>query len=570
MSQKPSNLLFGVDESPGWGALILLAFQHISVMSIAFIIPVIIVDALGGDPSEARDLISMAMLATGIGTILQGIHRGPVGSGYLCPLVNGPAFLSASLMAGKAGGLALIFGMTAVAGCFEALFSRFLARMRAVFPAEVTGTIVMMVGIEIIPIAVQKFLGVDKTHPAADMTAVLVAIITLAAMAGFNVWGSGKLRLYSVLLGMIVGYAAAFMTGILTLGEIQTMLRTPLFSPPAVGHYGLSFNLALLAPFLVAALSSALKTMGDVTTCQKINDAQWKRPDMVNISRGVLACAAGNFFSGLLGALGQSVSSSNIGLSIATGATSRRIAYSTGAILILLAFFPKLSSIFVIMPTPIMGASLIFALSFMILAGIQIIMSRMIDSRKTFVIGFSVIFGLSVDFVPGLYRDVHPWVQPIFSSSLSLSTICAVVLNLFFRIGIAKAATLTLTPGGGDASEKVYRFMEQCGRMWGARSEVIGKATAALNEFVEAASEHALTREAVGMTVRFDEFNLDAEISYRGVPIELPSLRPDARELLMDEQAPLKLAGYMIRSMSDRAATQQLGDLNRIQLHFVH
>jgi NCS2 family nucleobase:cation symporter-2 len=384
MPQKPSNLLFGVDESPGWGALILLAFQHISVMSIAFIIPVIIVDAIGGDPSEARDLISMAMLATGVGTILQGLHRGPVGSGYLCPLVNGPAFLSASLLAGKAGGLSLIFGMTAAAGCFEAILSRFLVRMRAVFPAEVTGTIVMMVGIEIIPIAIQKFMGVDKTHSVADPRAVLVALITLAAMAGFNVWGAGKLRLYSVLLGMIVGYVSAFFAGVLTLQQIRAMLGTPLFSFPAMGHYGLSFSPALLVPFLVAALSSALKTMGDVTTCQKINDAQWKRPDMVNISRGVLACAAGNLFSGLLGALGQSVSSSNIGLSIATGATSRRIAWSTGAILILLAFFPKLSSIFVIMPTPIMGASLIFAVSFMILAGIQIIMSRMIDSRLSF------------------------------------------------------------------------------------------------------------------------------------------------------------------------------------------
>jgi NCS2 family nucleobase:cation symporter-2 len=164
-------------------------------MSVAFVIPVIVVEAIGVAPSQASDLIAMAMLATGIGTILQGIHRGPVGSGYLCPLINGPAFLSASLMAGKAGGLPLIFGMTAVAGCCEALFSRFLVKMRAIFPAEVKGTIVMMVGIEIIPVAVQKFLGVDKAHPTADMMAVLVALITLAAMAGFNVWGAGNFAL---------------------------------------------------------------------------------------------------------------------------------------------------------------------------------------------------------------------------------------------------------------------------------------------------------------------------------------------------------------------------------------
>ena len=569
MSQKPSNLIFGVDESPRWGSLILLGFQHISVMSIAFIFPVVIVEAVGGAPSQARDLISMAMLAPGVGTILQAINRGPVGSGYLCPLVNGPAFLSASLLAGKAGGLPLIFGMTAVAGCFEALFSRVIARMRAVFPAEVTGTIVMMVGIEIIPLAVHKFLGIDQIHSIPDTASVIVALITLGAMAGFNVWGMGKLRLYSVLLGMVVGYAAAFVAGVLTLSHIRAMMEAPFFSSPSLDHYGLSFNVALLVPFLVAVLSSALKTMGDLTTCQKINDVQWKRPDMVNISRGVLACAAGNVLSGLLGALGQSVSSSNIGLSIATGATSRRIAYSTGGILILLAFFPKLASIFVIMPTPIMGAALIFAVSFMILAGIQIVLSRMIDSRKTFVIGFSVIFGLSVDFAPHLYAHVHPWLQPIFSSSLSLATICAVVLNLFFRIGIARQAALALKPGEG-ASEKIYNFMDQQGRIWGARNEVIYKATAALNELFEAAAEHALAEDVITTTVRFDEFNLHVDVVYTGMPMEFPAVRPDARELLADDRASLRLAGYMIRSLSDKVTSENSAGKIRVELYFVH
>jgi xanthine permease XanP len=563
MTQKPSNLIFGVDESPGWGVLTLLSLQHISVLSIAFIFPVIVVDAIGGTPAQARDLINMAMLATGIGTILQGINRGPIGSGYLCPLLNGPAFLSASLMAGKTGGLSLIFGMTAVAGCFEALFSRFVARMRAIFPSEVTGTIVMMVGIEIIPIAVRKFMGVDSAHPVPDMTAVGVAVITLVAMAGFNVWGAGRLRLYSVLLGMIVGYTAAFGAGLLTAETLRAMVEAPLFSLPAVGRYGISFSMTLLIPFLVAVLSSALKTMGDLTTCQKINDTLWKRPDMANIGRGVLACSVSNVLSGLLGALGQSVSSSNIGLSIATGATSRRIAYGTGVILILLAFFPKLSSLFV------MGACLIFSVSFMILAGIQITLSRMIDSRKTFVIGISIIFGLSVDFAPELYRNIHPWVQPLFGSSLSLATVCAVLLNLVFRAGIAKSALLSITPGA-DTSEKIYNFMDQRGRMWGARAEVIQKATAAMNEFFEAAVEHALSREAITMTVRFDEFNLDLEVAYRGTPIELPVVRPDTQELLTDDQAPLKLAGYMIRSMSDGVSTESSEGRTRIALHFIH
>jgi len=309
--------------------------------------------------------------------------------------------------------------------------------------------------------------------------------------------------------------------------------------------------------------------MGDVTTCQKINDVQWKRPDMVNISGGVLACGISNILSGMLGALGQSVSSSNIGLSIATGATSRRIAYSTGIILILLAFFPKFASIFVIMPTPIMGASLIFAVSFMILAGLQIIMSRMIDARKTFVIGISIIFGLSIEFAPELYRNVHPWIKPVFSSSLSLATICAVVLNLIFRIGIAKKTSLVLNPGE-NPSETIDHFMEEQGRAWGARSEVIYKAKAAMSEFYEAVVENTLTRKPVAMTVRFDEFNLDVDMAYEGKPIELSAARPDARDLLTDPDAPLRLAGYMIRSLADQASIESAAGQSCVRLHFNH
>lgn len=129
-----------------------------------------------------------------------------------------------------------------------------------------------------------------------------VEFITLIAMMGLNVWGKGKLRLYSVLIGMAIGYAAASLTGILTAKHIGQLLNTPLFKTPSFGEYGLSFNVALIIPFLVATLSSALKTMGDLTICQKINDAEWKRPDMKSISRGILASSIGNIIAGFTGA----------------------------------------------------------------------------------------------------------------------------------------------------------------------------------------------------------------------------------------------------------------------------
>ncbi len=569
MPRKPTNLIYGVDDEPPITTTLLLGFQHIFILSIAFIFPVVIVTEIGGSPEDAQNLICMAMLATGLSTALQALNKGPVGSGYLCPLVNGPAFVPASLLAGKAGGLALIFGMTIVAGIFEALFSRVVGRMRKFFPPEVTGTVVLMVGVEVIPIAVPKFFGVDGAHPGVQALPFLVALITLAVTAGFNVWGKGKMRLYSLLIGMVAGYAVSFATGILDLDKARLIIDSAFFQLPEMGKFGISFSTVMLVPFLVAAFSSALKTMGDLTTCQKINDADWRRIEMRSISRGMLACAAGNITSGLLGALGQSVSSSNIGLSIATGATSRRIGYAAGGILMLLAFFPKLAAIFVIMPTPVMGASLVFAVCFMIMAGIQIIMSRMIDSRKTFVVGLSIIFGLSFDNVPGLYAGVDPMLRPLLSSSLALATICAVVLNVFFRMGISQKMEFEIDPAI-DTSEKIFQIMEKQGGIWGARREVIFNAIAAMNELLDAAPFLGLQEKKIALSVQFDEFNLDVRAVYEGKPFDIPTIMPSIDTMHDAGASALALAAFTMSRYVDKMSFSTKDGKTELHMHFEH
>ena len=86
--------------------------------------------------------------------------------------------------------------------------------------------------------------------------------------------------------------------------------------------------------------------------------------------------------------------------------------------MILLAFLPKLAALFAVMPDPVMGAILVYVACYMILAGIQVITSRMLDARRIFVVGIPLIFGLSVDMVPGLYRGVPHHFQPLVASSL--------------------------------------------------------------------------------------------------------------------------------------------------------
>jgi xanthine permease XanP len=569
MAKKAAGLIYGVDDKPPLTASALLGLQHVFVMTSGWVLVVVIVTTLGGTPEEVANVLRMSMIASGIATILQSLPNSPVGSGYFCPISSGPAYVSASILAGKVGGLRLIFAMTVLSGLFEGLLARVVPRLRPLFPPEVTGLVVTMVGVELVAVSCPRFLGFQGGGAGAQASATTVAIVTLAAMIGPTVWGKGKLKLYPVLLGLVVGYLFAYFFGVFQTERLREMLAAPMISLPRKVYTGWSFDLALLPAFLIASLASTLKSVGDLTLCQKINDADWKRTEMQSVSGGIFAGAIGTGLSGLLGGIGQSTFSSNVGLSLATGATSRSIAIPCGILMILLAFLPKLAAFFAVMPDPVMGAILVYVACYMILAGIQVITSRMLDARRIFVVGIALIFGLSVDMVPGLYGNVPDLIQPLFSSSLAISTILVVVLNLLFRIGVTKRQFLELTPGV-DGSQKIFEFMETQGGVWGARRDVIMRATAALNEFVESAAGMDLVKGNAQTEVTFDEFNLDLDIRYDGQLMEFPSRRPTEEALLADDKAIASLSGFLIRQYADRVKAEMADGQCRIQMHFDH
>ena len=569
MPKKPSNLIYGVDEKTPLWLTIFMGFQHICIYAISLAFPVIIVREMGGTTEQAAFMISMSMIAGGVGSIIMALPKGPIGAGYLCPPVCSPTNFAAAMVASKIGGLSLLYGMTFISGVSEAVFSRIVNRLRVLFPPEVTGLIVAMVGITVIRVACLNFLGLDRTDHITESSELIVSISTLSLIIALNIWGKGKLKLFCVLIGMIFGYILSYALGLMNAADLAKVRESSLLWFPFTPHPGWSFNISLLVPYLIVMICSALKTMGDITTCQKINDTEWKRPDMKNISKGIFADAVSDITSGILGGAGQSTSSSNVGLSIATATTSRVVGYAAGGLLISFAFIPKMSSLFAIIPKPVMGATLIFAISFMIVAGIQIIMSRMIDARKTIIIGVSLIFGLMVDVLPDLFSNVHPWIRPVFGSSLATATLMAIFLNLIFRIGIAKSQTIELEPGV-DSSEKIFNFMEKTGSLWGARKEVIYRAISVMNEFMESVTKLGIAKGKLKAVVSFDEFNLDVNIFYDGVLMDLPEKRPSEDELLRDESAFTKLSGFLIISHVDKVKSSIKDGKCHIHSHLDH
>lgn len=430
MSRRPPGLIYAVDERPPLLTLFILGLQHIVLMSSTLILPIVLVTEIGGSFDQVRSVVALSMIACGIGTVIQALRVRGFGSGFLCPNLVGPNFFGALMGAAWLGGLPLMRGMTIAAGLFEALFARFVHRLRFLFPPEITGLVVLMVAEALIPLGASKFLGITYEDEPIARLSVIVAVLTLACMVAVNVWGRGKLRLYGVLIGLVVGYAASLLTGLFGPSQLQHVYEAPWAALPRIGSFTqLSFRWSLLPSFLIVSATGALKTMGNLIMCGKVNDADWKEPDMKSISGGLMADALAVTISGLIGGMASDTSASNVALSGASGATSRTIGYVAGALFVILGFFPKISALLAVMPMPVMGAILILVTSFMLLSGLQIILSSGVDARKTFIIGIALIFGLSLDILPELYAGIDGWMRSLFDSPLTLSTAIAVILN---------------------------------------------------------------------------------------------------------------------------------------------
>jgi NCS2 family nucleobase:cation symporter-2 len=415
--------------------LFLLGVQHVFLMMSTLVLPVVLVTEIGGSFLEVRSVVGLTMIACGVGTILQALRCRFVGSGYVCPNLCGPNFFLSSMEAAWLGGLPLIRGMTMIAGLVEIVFARALNKIKFLFPPEITGLVVLMVALSLIPLGVSKFFGINYEGEPIQTTGVLIAAITLFVMIGVNVWGRGKLRLYSVLIGMLCGYSLSYLTGMFSPVQFQNAAHSPWIAIPVLEHmWTFSFKWSLLPIFIIVSITGALKSFGNLIMCEKVNDDEWTSPNIKNISNGLVADALCVTVSGLIGGMASDTSASNVGLSSATGATSRCIGYVAGALFILLGFLPKISGLLSVMPMPVMGAILVFVTSFMVISGIQIILSSGVDTRKTFVIGVAFIFGLSLDILPSLFATVPYYLKPLVDSSLTLSTVLAVVLNQFLRI----------------------------------------------------------------------------------------------------------------------------------------
>jgi hypothetical protein len=191
------------------------------------------------------------------------------------------------------------------------------------------------------------------------------------------------------------------------------------------------------------------------------------------------------------------------------------VAYPVAAILVLLAFLPKVGALFYLMPRAVAAAALVFSSTFIIVNGLQVMTSRLLDARKTLLIGLALLAALAVDAQPGFVRLMPQTWQPILGTSLVLGTLVGLALNIAFRVGMRRTQTLRIDPKAIDV-ERIPEFLQQSGEKWGARADVIERAKFNLEQAIETIVEGCDPEGPLEVDATFDEFSLDIRVSLPG------------------------------------------------------
>jgi xanthine permease XanP len=565
MATGKGGLLYGADDAPPLPILVLSAFQHIGLATTSLAYQVAVAREAGMTLQQTLDFISVGLLALGIGTVLISAKSKFVGSALLCPAGITPVYFGPAVFALQRGGMALLFGMTMIAGLLQVALAPMIQRLRALLPTEIAGLVIAAIGLAVASLGLRYGLGVSKEH-GIQPPYVMVFATTLLVMIALNVWTEGYLKAFCLLIGSAAGYLVSTIFGVTSPSATAGLEHLDFMRVPFGSHPGWQFDLSLLAPFVVGAIASTLHLMGTITTAQRITDPKWVRPNFRSLSGGLSGGGLATFFAGLAGSGGVDVYSPCVGLSAATGVTSRRIAYAMGALLTVGSFFPLASLKFVTVPDPIVGATLFFSAGFIFINGLQMITARMLDTRKTMVVGFSFAMLVLADAYKDVFATLPVLLQPIFGTSLMLGTTCAVLLNAIMRIGVKQRAIVCIdvTPDYRDA---IAQFMTVQGGHWGARREIVDRSIFAIVQAVE-----VIGAPPGGLEVdaSFDEYNLSIRIRYVGEKIIVPDQRPDPRQIVESEEGERLFAGYLLAQTADRISTLAEGKRAELYLHYDH
>lgn len=527
--RRPDNIAFGVNDPLPPRLALGLALQQLAFLGALMVIPDIYARASGLPESDAfLNIASATLLVSALVIVLQVRALRYLGAGYYYPLQTTGAVLPGMyLVASLPGsGLDAVFGMVWVVGLTQIGFSFVILRMRNVFTTEVSGVAVMLIGLGLGALGLQQMFGTSTYSQPLSGTSLLAGALALATMVGCNVWAKGLVKLLAPLTGLLVGMALSLLPE-----QVQAWQALPWLRLPQLPAFGWRFEAGAIVPYAVTGFALALTSMGTQTIVQRSADADWVRPHLRPLARGVRAEGVAHLFAALVNGLPLAASGGAVSLAAASGSASRYLGYWTAALLLLAALVPKLIGAWLLLPAPVMGALLLYLATFTTLSGLQLIASRMLDNRRVLAVGLGLVVGTGMSVIQPAIQKLWPALAYVALSGLAAGVCVTVLMSSVFRLGI-RQGTRKRFALASTTLDDITEFLESQGRLWGARHEPVRRAELVGWQVVEALTSHHLVAgplSEIEVETGFDEYIFTLIVRYRGGLLPLAKQPPRPR-----------------------------------------
>ncbi|MDE0422874.1 MAG: hypothetical protein OXK76_18560 [Gammaproteobacteria bacterium] len=343
--------------------------------------------------------ICAALVIGGAITALQASRIGRFGAGHLLLCGAGPHWVAISVVAINVGGWPTLASLIVVSSLVQFAFAAWLPVLRRIITPVVCGASLMLIAISVIAVAVEKLAKVPEGTPL--IASPLVVAATLGAAVVISLKGSGILRLWAPLMGILSGCIVA---AVFNLYDLEFLKRAPWFQLPNFSAWpGLDLSLGtefwtLLPTFVIVTLVVAVKTGGDGVVMQQVSLRRSRAIDFRVVQGTVNASGLGGFLSGLAGTPPTVVySPSSISLISLTGIAFRGIGYWVGGVLILVAFFPKITALLLAAPSAVVGSLLLMVMGMLLVEGMRMLFREGLDQRNTLIVAITLAVGLGIE-----------------------------------------------------------------------------------------------------------------------------------------------------------------------------
>ncbi len=416
-----------VDEMLPCGQLFTYGLQHVLAMYAgAVAVPLIIANALGLSQEQLIYLINADLFTCGLATLIQTL--GFWNMGIRIPIIQGVTFAAVTpmIIIGKTHGLTGIYGSIMVAGLVTYLMSPYFSRLLRYFPPVVTGTIITIIGVTLMPVAVRWAAG---GNPAAkDFAAfpyICMALVTLVLVLFFYRYFKGFLSNIAVLLGLICGTAIAAAFGMVNFSQVATAGWIGITTPFAFGLP--TFDLASIVAMVLVMLVVMTETTGD---CIAVGEIIGKPVTKEDLTRGLRADGFSTILGGILNSFPYTAFAQNVGLVGLTRVKSRFVVAAAGAILVVLGLFPKIAAVIAAIPNPVLGGAGIAMFGMVAASGIKTLSKVQFDgTHNIMVVAISMGVGMITLAVPNFYHNFPSWAQVILHSGITAGSVSAIILN---------------------------------------------------------------------------------------------------------------------------------------------